>query len=1042
MSGTTTSVSTTSTGMHILAGQTVDVLAGGTLLAVSDLGYLNISAGGLVSGGSAGAGAAVTVFNGGVASAALVSGSNANLTVSSGGSADGVVVSGGGVVSLLNQGVANGTTLLASGTEQILSGGQSLGDVVSGGSLKVLAGGTALGPMVTAGGSASVGGTKAVISGALVRQSGALTVSAAGSASFATIDQGGTMTVLSGGTASFTTLNGAGTLAVASGASLTGYVDFAAASGRIDIAGTAMPGITLSGFAVEDVLDLTGVLFAGGNTASISGGHTLVVSAGGTTYDLILDPTSTYTGDGFTLTSDNAPFAGGTEIAITPPCYLAGTAIATEDGARPIETLAIGDRLRTAAGALRPIRWIGKRFYRGPFAAANPDAQPIRIAAGALDAGVPRRDLFVSADHALLLDGTLIPAGALVNGVSITRATGIDPICYYHVELDRHDVILAEGAAAESFVDCDSRGRFHNAAEFTARYPADTQPAWAFCAPRHEGGALVAAIAARLARRAGLPADGVAAPGPLLGHLDEAGPTRIAGWGFDPAHPEIPVVLDVMDGAARIGRVTASGFRADLLAAGHGAGRAGFAFHPPMPLDPALPHEIALRRASDGALLPGGPILLPPRADFAAGRAALAGVAATGAALAASGAEIDAILDDLARAAESLRARRARLPGDGRPRALVIDDRLPDPTRDAGSVAVLSHMRGLQALGFAVEFVAAAELEPGPCAALEAAGIARHALPAVASVEEVLRRHQGGFAAIYLHRLASAEAYLPTARRLHPAARLIYALADLHGLRLARQAGVQALPQLARAAAAVRARETAAMRAADAVLTHSRAEAALLAGAGIAATVVPWQLDATVPRLPFAARAGVAMIANYTHAPNLDAADQLLNEVMPRLWTEAPWLRCYLVGSGAPAGLAGADPRVVLLGPVAELSEVFDLVRLTVAPLRFGAGVKGKVLTSLAAGVPCVMTPCAAEGLDLPASLAGTIAADPEGLAAAILRLHDDPAHHAAAAAAGQRFAAGWGTAEAVREGLRAALGPAIAATADEGYTQRIAGVA
>ena len=283
MSGTTTSVSTTSSGMHILAGQTVDVLAGGTLLAVSDLGYLNISAGGLVSGGSAGAGAAVTVFNGGVASAALVSGSNADLTVSSGGSADGVTVSAGGVVTLLNQGVANGTTLLAGGTEQILSGGQSLNDVVSGGSLKVLAGGTALGPTVTAGGSASVGGTKAVISGELVTRSGMLTVAAAGTASFATIDQGGTMTVLSGGTASFATLNGAGTLAVASGASLTGYVDFAATSGRLDIAGTAMPGLTLSGFAVGDVLDLTGVAYAGGNSASISGGHTLVVSAGGAT---------------------------------------------------------------------------------------------------------------------------------------------------------------------------------------------------------------------------------------------------------------------------------------------------------------------------------------------------------------------------------------------------------------------------------------------------------------------------------------------------------------------------------------------------------------------------------------------------------------------------------------------------------------------------------------------------------------------------------------------------------------------------------------
>ncbi|MGC8477924.1 MAG: Hint domain-containing protein [Acetobacteraceae bacterium] len=1042
MSGSTVTVTTTSRGMSIVAGETVEVLAGGTLLAVSDLGYLNISAGGLVSGGSAGGGAAVTVFNGGVASAALISGSDAVLTVSSGGSTSDLVVSAGGVVTLLSQGVANATTLLAGGTEQILSGGQGLADVVNGGSLHVLTGGTALGPTVEGGGIATAGGTGAVLSGAVVKQSGAVTVSAGGAARFATIDQGGTMTLLAGGTASFATLNGAGTLAVAAGASLTGYVDFTTGAGRLDLAGTVMPTAPLSGFTTGDLLDLTGVAYAGGNSATIAGGHTLVVSANGAQYDLILDPASNYSGDSFTLSSDNAPFAGGTEIAIAPPCYLAGTAIATAQGERPIETLAIGDLVRTAAGALRPIRWIGTRFYRGAFAAANPDAQPIRIAAGALADGVPARDLFVSADHALLLDGALIPAGSLVNGRSIARARGIDPICYFHLELDSHDVILAEGAAAESFVDCDSRGRFHNAAEFTARYPTDTRPGWAFCAPRYEGGALVAAVAARLAARAGLQAEGPAEPGPLLGHLDEAGPTRIAGWGFDPAHPDVPVVLDVMDGLARIGRVTARAFRADLVAAGHGGGRAGFAFHPPLPLDPAVPHEISLHRASDGAPLPGGPILLPPRADFAAGRAALARVAATGAALAASGAEIDAILDDLAQAAETLRARRARLPGDGRPRLLVIDDRVPDPARDAGSVALLSHMAALQALGFAVEFVAAAELDPIPSAALEAAGIARHGLPAIASVEEVLRRHQGGFAAIYIHRLANAEAYLATARRLHPGARLIYALADLHGLRLARQAAVQGLPQLARAAAEVRRREQAAMRLADAVVTHSPAEAAILARAGIAATVVPWQQEVTTPRLPFAARSGVAMIANYTHAPNLDAADQLLNEVMPRVWAAAPALRCYLVGHGAPAGLVGADPRVALLGPVAALSEVFDLVRLTVAPLRFGAGIKGKVLASLAAGVPCVVTGCAAEGLALPAALAGTRGEDAAALAAAILRLHDDPAANAAAAAAGQGFARDWGTAEAVRAGLRAALGPAIAAVADGRYNQPVAGVA
>src|SRR5207245_9141655 len=118
-----------------------------------------------------------------------------------------------------------------------------------------------------------------------------------------------------------------------------------------------------------------------------------------------------------------------------------------------VEALGIGDRLVTASGEARPISWIGRRSYDGRLAAGNRAVLPVRISRDALGGGVPRRDLFVSPLHAMFLDGILIPASPLVNGLSIVQAEAVDEVAYFHLELETHDVILAEGAPSETFVD-------------------------------------------------------------------------------------------------------------------------------------------------------------------------------------------------------------------------------------------------------------------------------------------------------------------------------------------------------------------------------------------------------------------------------------------------------------------------------------------------------------------------------------------------------------------------------------------------------------
>ncbi|MDG3040302.1 Hint domain-containing protein [Roseicyclus marinus] len=175
------------------------------------------------------------------------------------------------------------------------------------------------------------------------------------------------------------------------------------------------------------------------------------------------------------LVSDT-PLTTGANIGFTTTgtyafCFAPGTGIATPAGEVPVEHLRIGDTILTADGRAVPVRWIGRQTLSKLFAGDR--ARPVLIRAGALGQGLPHRDLIVTADHGMILDGFVINAGALVNGTTITRVPLSDlpaRVTYYHVETASHDVILAQGAAAETFVDYAGRAAFDNHADYLARY--------------------------------------------------------------------------------------------------------------------------------------------------------------------------------------------------------------------------------------------------------------------------------------------------------------------------------------------------------------------------------------------------------------------------------------------------------------------------------------------------------------------------------------------------------------------------------------------
>ncbi len=515
----------------------------------------------------------------------------------------------------------------------------------------------------------------------------------------------------------------------------------------------------------------------------------------------------------------------------------------------------------------------------------------------------------------------------------------------------------------------------------------------------------------------------------LRGDVDVASHDIVEGWAWDPDRPDASVSLVVLAGGAVLGRCLANRFRHDLLEAGIGDGRHAFVLQFRNGLSRGERHAIEVRREEDGLFVPGSPKVV--EASLAFDKAAADHFARILSA-AETDEEFEPRLAFLLDQTEKLRARYSRrssglaarerrrrlarqgpaeisanmpAPGASRPLALVIDDRLPDLARDAGSKAIVSHIQSLQRLGFDVSFAPADMAGDGR--ALEALGVACHAKPWVNSVEELLERRRGAYQLVYLHRFSNAYCYLSLVRRLQPRARVIYGLADLHHLRLAREAAVEQRDDLARHSEWLKRQELWFAAQADAVVTHSSAERDILRRHIPPGNifVAPWVVAPKPTAARFDQRKGVCFLAYFGHRPNVDAAQWLIQTIMPQVWEVDPGVVCYLAGRDMPNHLRRlASDRVVVLGAVADLSELFDRVRLTVAPLVFGAGIKGKVLDSLAAGLPCVCTLIAAEGLDFPDPLVRFVGKTAPELAQAIVALHNDEKLNAETAAAGLDF--------------------------------------
>ena len=253
---------------------------------------------------------------------------------------------------------------------------------------------------------------------------------------------------------------------------------------------------TISGFAAGNVLDLASTA---ATSATWSGGILTISTSSG---PITLNAVGHYAPDAFIVQSDNF---GGTEVELA--CFAAGTRILTPNGPVAVEDLVPGDCLVSITDERRRIEWIGRRHVdcrRHPSPRA---VWPIRIKAGAFATDCPARDLFLSPDHAVYTDGVLIPVKYLLNGMTL-RQMRMECVTYFHLELPTHDVVLAEGLAAESFLDTGNRDAFANATGPVRLHPefaaVRSMMFWeaAGYAPLHVTGPIVQEVRARLAVRA------------------------------------------------------------------------------------------------------------------------------------------------------------------------------------------------------------------------------------------------------------------------------------------------------------------------------------------------------------------------------------------------------------------------------------------------------------------------------------------------------------------------------------------------------------
>jgi hypothetical protein len=332
--------------------------------------------------------------------------------------------------------------------------------------------------------------------------------------------------------------------------------------------------------------------------------------------------------------------------------------------------------------------------------------------------------------------------------------------------------------------------------------------------------------------------------------------------------------------------------------------------------------------------------------------------------------------------------------GSRRRIALMVDAYYPRPDNDSGSLDQVAFVGVFQALGYEVHFAADLELgaETPYREQLTAMGVKCVTYPNYLSINDYLARNADEIAIGFLSRVHFGSRHTETIRQLCPQAVVIFNTVDLHHVREQREAELKGSAEGFARAKETYCAEAAATRDADATIVVSQREAEYWKREVPEGNVfmVPLLRDYRVARdNDFEARSGIAFIGGFRHMPNVDAVEHFLDDVWPLVHARMPDVEFQVIGANLPDTLSvRADPGVRFVGYVEDLKGQLAGLRLTVAPLRYGAGAKGKVVTSLAHGVPCVVSSIASEGMGLTDGVHVAVADTSEDFAEKIVSLY------------------------------------------------------
>jgi GT2 family glycosyltransferase/glycosyltransferase involved in cell wall biosynthesis/2-polyprenyl-3-methyl-5-hydroxy-6-metoxy-1,4-benzoquinol methylase len=340
-----------------------------------------------------------------------------------------------------------------------------------------------------------------------------------------------------------------------------------------------------------------------------------------------------------------------------------------------------------------------------------------------------------------------------------------------------------------------------------------------------------------------------------------------------------------------------------------------------------------------------------------------------------------------------------RLSADRRPcaRMLVVDACTPTPDQDSGSLDMFNYLRLLNGFGYRITFIPGADLLHFGryTTSLQAMGVECLYHPHITSVEQVLETRGGEFDAVMLVRVTMAFGLLYKVRACCPRAPIIFNTVDLHFLREQRLAELETGCSVSPKSEELKDQELAVIAAADTTIVISPVEKELLARElpGARVRVIPILREIPGRSVSATVRDGIVFVGGFRHLPNVDAVLWFCSEIWPLIRLELPAAELSIIGSHmVPEVQALEGDGIRVLGFVEDLEPIFAQARISVAPLRYGAGQKGKVVTSLGFGVPCVITPVAAEGLRLGDDEGALIADTAADFAAAVIRLYQDQA--------------------------------------------------